>query len=95
MIGSLLGSPWFFPKCLRKHSYMAGIIGIPLHAFATFYYGIVVMAESENPVSTLAGALAPCISIGVVINLFYFWLEIRRIARNEIRLVARGMTDNA
>lgn len=82
MMGCLVGSKYFFPKVHRRTGYRIGIIGNPTVVGAIFYYGATYVGQVHNWSSTLAAGFGPVLGAALLINAFFFWLEIRRINQN-------------
>ena len=66
IVGSALGSRWFFPSATKRLSYRFVQAGLPLIVVALAWYTYAAAAEPSLVVVTLGGALGLCIEIASV-----------------------------
>jgi hypothetical protein len=80
------GSRFWFPRWSRVLSYGVGMVGIPLVCASMLFYGYAVLQNTPNFLSTVGGAFCPLLALGAAINAVYFYLEVRRINRNVVKI---------
>ena len=81
--GAMSGSRFYFPRTSLKKSYQWGYTGAPVATMGTFVYGYYILAGTPNFLSALGGVSTPMFGMGVSITAVLYWLESRRIERNE------------
>lgn len=86
--GILSGLKYYFPNTGVKHSYSWGVRGAPLATAGALVYGWFILSNTPNFFSALAGVSTPMFGLGIGFQSVLYWLEIRRIDRNERRLTA-------
>lgn len=88
--GALSGSRWWFPHKKLKDSYSMGFIGAPFAASGLWVYGWFILANTPNLFSALGGVLTPILGVGIGFQAVLYWLEWRRITRNEAIMIAEA-----
>lgn len=85
----------FYLKGPLKRAYRLGYSAAPAGVASLFVYGVVVLANAFQSVSAkimvmsaLSGILTPLLGLGVALQALLFWLESRRIERNEKHIIA-------
>lgn len=81
--GVLSGSRWYFPKADLKTCYRWGYTGAPLAAMGCLVYGYYILSGTPNFLSALGGVATPMFGFGISVQAVLYWLESRRIERNE------------
>jgi hypothetical protein len=84
VFGATVGSKYWFPRWGRIRSYRVGICGVPAVVTSLGFYSYAIYAGAVNVASALGGTLGPLMTLGTLINGFYFYLETRRIERNIV-----------
>lgn len=83
LYGALSGFKYFRPNVHLKDCYKWGFIGAPLASTGAIVYGYYILSNTENFWSALSGVSTPMFGIGISVQAFFYWLEWRRIERNE------------
>lgn len=89
--GVLCGSRWYFPKTSLAKAYIWGCVGAPVATTGALVYGYYILSGTPNFLSALGGVSTPMFGLGISIQAFFYWLEARRISRNERLLTRREM----
>lgn len=87
---------WFPKKSLRK-CYQNGYTGAPLATSGMLVYGYYIVSNTPTWLSALGSVLVGFLGIGVGAQGILYWLEARRIERNEatlIKVYQQAVTDN-
>lgn len=66
ILGSALGTRWFFPKVTKRQAYRLHLVGLPLIVIALAWYTYAAAYVPSLLVVTLGGALGLCIEIASV-----------------------------
>ena len=85
--GVLLGSPFYFPKAPVKRSYTRGFTGAPAAVLGLGVYSYYIIENTQTWASALSAMLTPLLALGITIQAFIYWLEVRRIEVVETRLI--------
>lgn len=86
--GAMSGSRWYFPKIGVKKAYSYGFIGAPFATTGLLIYGYFILTNTQTWVSALGGILTPMLGIGIGLQAIQYWLEWRRIDRNEAKMIS-------
>lgn len=86
--GALSGSRWYFPHMPLKKSYSYGFIGAPVASAGLFVYGWFILSNTANFMSAMGAFLTPMLAAGISLQAIQYWLEYRRIDRNEQAMIA-------
>lgn len=81
--GALSGRRFYFPGTPLKTCYRYGYSGAPIATMGALVYGWYILSNTENWSSALSGVSTPCFGIGISLQAVLYWLEYRRIQRNE------------
>lgn len=85
--GALTGSRFYFPRTSLTTSYRWGYTGAPMATVGALVYGWFILSGTPTFLSALGGVSTPMFGIGISIQALFYWLESRRIARNERTLI--------
>lgn len=81
--GALSGRRWYFPRTNLKRCYAYGYIGAPMATLGSLVYGWFILSNTETPLSAMGGLATPLFGIGISLQAGLYWLENRRLERNE------------
>jgi hypothetical protein len=87
--GAMSGSRWYFPRTPLTKSYRWGYTGAPMATVGAFVYGWYILSGTPNYLSALGGVSTPMFGLGISIQAVFYWLESRRIERNQRVLIRR------
>lgn len=89
------GARFYFPAMTAKRAYRLGYSAAPAGVAALCVYGAVILSNAFQAVtvkiavvSALSGILTPALGVGIAVQAVLFWLESRRIDRNEQAIIA-------
>ena len=91
--GALSGMRFYFPKTPLKKSYRWGYTGAPVATMGCLVYGYFILSGTPNFLSALGGVATPMFGLGISIQAIFYWLESRRIARNEQVLTEQAIAE--
>ena len=89
--GALSGSRWYFPHTSLEQSYRWGYAGAPAATMGLWVYGYYTLSNTPNFWSALAAVATPLYGVGIGVQAVFYWLESRRIERNETILTEQLM----
>lgn len=87
--GALAGRRWYFPKHDLKRCYSYGVTGAPMATAGAFVYGWFILSNTPTFLSALGGVSTPMFGLGISMQAVLYWLEVRRIRRNEEIIAAK------
>lgn len=85
--GALSGFKYYRPKTTVKQAYSYGFIGAPFATSGLLVYGYFILANTPNWVAAVSGILTPMLGLGIGLQGVFYWLEFRRIQRNEDSMI--------
>lgn len=81
--GALAGRKFYFPNTTLQRCYQFGCMGAPMATAGAFVYGWVILSNTPTFLSALSGVSTPMFGLGISLQAALYWLEARRIERNE------------
>lgn len=90
--GALAGRRFYFRRTPLKRCYRYGYTWAPLATIGTWVYAYYIIRGTQNFWSALGAISTPMFGLGISLQAVLYWLEYRRIDRNEKRLIARLTT---
>jgi hypothetical protein len=93
--GALSGSRWYLPRTPLKTSYRWGYTGAPAATMGAFVYGYFILSGTPTFLSALGGVSTPMFGLGISLQAVLYWLESRRIDRNERILTEQAKAEIA
>lgn len=90
MHGALSRSRFWFPRKPVKHCYQIGYRGAPIATSGLFVYSYFLLNITPNWLSALAVVLTPMLGLGIGLQAGTYWLEVRRIERDELALIRQA-----
>ena len=81
--GALCGARWYFPKTILKKCYRYGYSGAPAAVVGLGVYSYYIFVNLPNFYAVIGAMLTPMMGLGIGIQAVFYWLESRRLARNE------------
>lgn len=88
LYGALSGFPWWFPNTPIRRSYAMGYTGAPAAVIGLGVYAYFIIMNTQTWSSALSAVLTPVLALGISIQAFTYWLEVRRIEAVEDRVLA-------
>lgn len=93
--GALSGSRWYFPNTKLLKSYRWGYTGAPAASTGAFVYGWFILSGTPTFLSAMGGVSTPMFGLGISLQAGLYWLESRRIERNERILTEQARAEIA
>lgn len=93
--GAFGHSRFWCPNRSIKQCYALGYIGAPFASTGLLVYGYFILSNTPNWVSALSGILTPMLGLGIGLQAVLYWLEWRRIDRNEATLISEAKAKKA
>lgn len=91
--GALSGMRWYFPKANLQTCYRWGYTGAPMATMGALVYGWFILSGTDNFLSALGGISTPLFGCGISVQAVMYWLESRRIERNERILIRQAKSE--
>lgn len=93
--GAIAGRRFYFPHTTLKRCYRYGYTWAPLATAGTWVYGWYIINGTPNFWSAMGGISTPLFGLGISLQAVLYWLEYRRINRNEKHLTAQKLAEIA
>lgn len=90
--GVLSGTRWYFPHSTVKRCYSYGFIGAPIASSGLLVYGYFLISAVPNWIAAISATLTPMLGLGIGFQGIVYWLEWRRIDRNEEIMIRQAKT---
>ena len=88
--GACAGRRYYFPNTGLKKCYRFGYTGAPFATAGALVYGYYLVRGLPDFWSALGSISTPIFGIGISAQAVIYWLEVRRITRNEVKLTAEA-----
>lgn len=84
--GAMAGRRFWFPATTIKRCYAYGFSGAPIATAGLITYGYFILSYVPSPWALMTGLSTPLFGVGIAAQALLYYLEYRRIDRNEKRL---------